>query len=128
MPCFERSGRIGQHDSGGPGRIEPPILVERATPTPTLPRQAGGTGTGSETHEEASMGSKELQALVDVLQEQLALGRGGYVSGSWTIQYDKERSAFMFNKCEDGVYCEERPAVIRANCWPVVSSCAFTRR
>ena len=24
----------------------------------------------------------------------------------------KERNAFTFNKCEDGVYCEERPAVI----------------
>ena len=58
------------------------------------------------------MGSKELQALVDVLQEQLALGREGHVVGSWTIQFDKERSAFTFNKCEDGVYCEERPAVI----------------
>lgn len=58
------------------------------------------------------MGSKELQALVDVLQEQLALGREGHVVGSWTIQYDKTRNAFMFNKCEDGVYCEERPAVI----------------
>ncbi len=58
------------------------------------------------------MGSKELQALVDVLQEQIALGREGYVIGSWTIQYDKDRNAFMFNKCEDGVYCEERPSVI----------------
>ena len=58
------------------------------------------------------MGSKELQALVDVIQKQLELGHNGNVVGSWTIQYDKERSAFMFNKCEDGVYCEERPAVI----------------
>ena len=58
------------------------------------------------------MGSKELQALVEVLQEQLAKGSEGLVLGTWTIQYDKERSAFTFNKCEDGVYCEERPAVI----------------
>jgi len=58
------------------------------------------------------MGSKELQALVDVLQEQLAKGQEGLVVGTWTIQYDKERSAFTFNKCEDGIYCEERPAVI----------------
>ncbi len=58
------------------------------------------------------MGTKELQALVEVLQKQLALGHDGHVIGSWTIQYDKERSAFTFNKCEDGVYCEERPAVI----------------
>ncbi len=59
-----------------------------------------------------TVGSKELQALIEVLQDQLAQGRDGYVVGTWTIQYDKERSAFTFNKCEDGVYCEERPAVI----------------
>jgi hypothetical protein len=58
------------------------------------------------------MGSKELQALIDVLQEQLSKGQEGLVVGTWTIQYDRERSAFTFNKCEDGVYCEERPAVI----------------
>jgi hypothetical protein len=58
------------------------------------------------------MGSKELQALVEVLQEELAKGQEGLVVGTWTIQYDKERAAFTFNKCEDGVYCEERPAVI----------------
>ena len=58
------------------------------------------------------MGSKELQALIEVIQDQLAQGRDGHVLGSWTIQYDKGRNAFTFNKCEDGVYCEERPAVI----------------
>jgi hypothetical protein len=58
------------------------------------------------------MGSKELQALIEVLQGQLEQGRDGHVVGTWTIQYDKERAAFTFNKCEDGVYCEERPAVI----------------
>lgn len=58
------------------------------------------------------MGSKELEALIEVLQGQLAEGREGYVVGTWTIQYDKARAAFTFNKCEDGVYCEERPAVI----------------
>lgn len=58
------------------------------------------------------MGSKELQALIEVLQGQLAQGRDNVVVGSWTIQYDKERAAFTFNKCEDGVYCEERPSVV----------------
>lgn len=58
------------------------------------------------------MGTKELQALIEVLQEQVALGPQNHVNGTWTIQFDKERSAFTFNKCEDGVYCEERPAVI----------------
>jgi hypothetical protein len=58
------------------------------------------------------MGSKEIQALIEVLQRQLEAGREGHILGTWTIQYDKDRSAFTFNKCEDGVYCEERPAVI----------------
>ena len=58
------------------------------------------------------MGSKELQALIEVLQGQLAQGRDNVVVGSWTIQYDKGRAAFTFNKCEDGVYCEERPSVV----------------
>lgn len=58
------------------------------------------------------MGTKELQALIEVLQEQVALGREGHAIGTWTIHYDKQRSAFTFDKCQDGVYCEERPAVI----------------
>jgi hypothetical protein len=58
------------------------------------------------------MGSKELQALIEVLQGQLAQGRDNVVVGTWTIQYDQERSVFTFNKCEDGVYCEERPSVV----------------
>ena len=58
------------------------------------------------------MGSKELQALIEVLQAELERGRDGHVLGTWTIHYDKGRSAFTFDKCEDGVYCEERPAVI----------------
>lgn len=58
------------------------------------------------------MGSKELQALIEVLQSELERGRDGHVVGTWTIHYDKSRSAFTFDKCEDGVYCEERPAVI----------------
>ncbi len=58
------------------------------------------------------MGSKELQALIEVLQEQAALGTAGHVIGTWTIRYDKERSAFTFDKCENDGYCEERPSVI----------------
>ncbi len=58
------------------------------------------------------MGSKELQALVEVLQAQLDEGRDGHVVGTWVIRYDKERSAFTFEKCENEVYCEERPSVI----------------
>jgi len=54
------------------------------------------------------VGTKELQALIEVLQEQVVKGREGYVLGTWTIHYDKSRAAFTFDKCEDGVYCEER--------------------
>jgi hypothetical protein len=58
------------------------------------------------------VGTKELEALIEVLQGELEQGRDGHVIGSWTIRYDKERTAFTFDKCEDGIYCEERPAVI----------------
>ena len=58
------------------------------------------------------MGSKELQALIEVLEEQVRMGREGHVLGTWTIRYDQSRAAFTFDKCEDGVYCQERPSVI----------------
>jgi hypothetical protein len=58
------------------------------------------------------MGRKELEALVEVLQQQLALGRDGVVTGTWGIRYDKQGSAFQFDKCEFEGYCEERPSVI----------------
>lgn len=58
------------------------------------------------------MGREELEALIRVLQQQLAAGSDGVVLGTWTIRYDKERSAFYFDKCEYEGYCEERPALI----------------
>ncbi len=58
------------------------------------------------------MGTKELQALVEVLQDQIARGLEGNVLGTWTIHYDEERGAFAFDKCENDGYCEERPSVI----------------
>lgn len=58
------------------------------------------------------MGKKELEALLEVLRDQLASGTDGHAIGTWTIHYDKQRGAFTFDKCEDAVYCEERPAVI----------------
>lgn len=61
------------------------------------------------------MGKEQLQALVSVLQQQLALDREGVVGGTWEIRYDKEKSAFLFDKCEFGGYCEERPSVIALN-------------
>lgn len=58
------------------------------------------------------MGRKELEALIAVLQQQLALGRDGVVIGSWQIAFNREQNAFLFEKCEIGGYCEERPSVI----------------
>ena len=58
------------------------------------------------------MGAKELEALIAVLREQVALGRDGHALGTWTIRYDKARAAFSFDKCESEVYCNERPSLI----------------
>lgn len=58
------------------------------------------------------MGREQLEALVQVLQQQLALGGGSLAVGTWDIRYDKDRDAFYFDKCEWGGYCEERPVVI----------------
>ena len=58
------------------------------------------------------MGREEITALIAVLQEQLAQGTAGKAIGTWRIEYDKKRSAFVFDHCENEGYCEERPAVI----------------
>ena len=57
------------------------------------------------------MGRKQLEALQQILEQQLALDRN-VIGGTWEIRYDKERNAFAFDKCEFGGYCEERPSVI----------------
>ena len=58
------------------------------------------------------MGKKEIDALIGILQGQLDLAAEGVVVGTWEIRYEKERSAFIFDKCEFGAYCEERPAIV----------------
>ena len=58
------------------------------------------------------MGRKEIEALIAVLQQQLALGREGVIVGTWEIGYSREREVFLFDKCEIGGYCAERPSVI----------------
>lgn len=58
------------------------------------------------------MGRREIEALITVLQQQLALGREGAVFGTWEILYSRDRGAFLFDKCEAGGYCAERPSVI----------------
>ncbi len=45
------------------------------------------------------MGRKELEALIAVLQQQLAKGRDGVVVGSWQIAFSREQNAFSFDKC-----------------------------
>ncbi len=58
------------------------------------------------------MGKEQLEALVAVLQQQIARGRDGVVTGTWEIRYDKEMQAFLFDKCEFAGYCEERPSIV----------------
>jgi hypothetical protein len=58
------------------------------------------------------MGRKELEALVAALQAQLKDWKDNVVVGTWTIIYSKDHNAFLFEKCELGGYCEERPSVI----------------
>ncbi|HJP40672.1 MAG TPA: hypothetical protein QGF35_03080 [Dehalococcoidia bacterium] len=58
------------------------------------------------------MGKSELAALARVIEEQQARGSESLVLGTWRIDYDKKREAFVFDKCEAQGYCEERPAVI----------------
>jgi hypothetical protein len=58
------------------------------------------------------MGKEQLAALARIIEAQLASGPENAVVGSWTIRFDAERNVLYFDKCEDGVYCEERPAVI----------------
>ena len=58
------------------------------------------------------MGREQLEALVQVLQQQLSLDKENLALGTWDIRYDKSRQAFYFDKCENDGYCEERPAVI----------------
>jgi len=57
------------------------------------------------------MGKEQLQTLLQVLQQQIAEG-ADVIVGSWSIRFDKEMNAFMFEKCEFGDYCEERPSMI----------------
>jgi hypothetical protein len=58
------------------------------------------------------VGRKEIEALIAVLQQQLARGRDSVITGTWQIVYSRDHDAFLFEKCEIGGYCEERPSVI----------------
>lgn len=58
------------------------------------------------------MGKEDIAALIAILKEQSELGSSNPVNGTWKIQFDKKRGAFLFDKCENEGYCEERPSVI----------------
>lgn len=58
------------------------------------------------------MGREEIAALIAVLQAEADKPNSGLALGTWKIQYNKKRGAFVFDKCENEGYCEERPAVI----------------
>lgn len=58
------------------------------------------------------MGREEIAALIAILERAREEGPGSPVIGTWKIQFDKTRGAFVFDKCENEGYCEERPAVI----------------
>jgi hypothetical protein len=57
------------------------------------------------------VGRKELEALAKVIQDQLKKGSDNLIVGTWTIIYSKDHNGFLFEKCELGGYCEERPTV-----------------
>ena len=61
------------------------------------------------------MGREELAALVAVLQQMQEQGLSSPAIGTWKIEFDKKRQAFVFDKCENEGYCEERPAVVALN-------------
>jgi hypothetical protein len=58
------------------------------------------------------VGRKELETLIKILQDQLAKGQDGVVIGTWQIIFSRDHQAFLFEKCELGGYCEERPSVV----------------
>ena len=58
------------------------------------------------------MGREDIAALIAVLQDLQAKGPSSPAIGAWHIHFDKKRTAFVFDKCENEGYCEERPAVV----------------
>jgi len=57
------------------------------------------------------MGREEIAALIAVLTR-MQEEPNNLAIGTWKISFDKRRQAFVFDKCENEGYCEERPAVI----------------
>jgi hypothetical protein len=61
------------------------------------------------------MGREEIAALIAILTQLKDQGSSSPAIGTWHIHLDKKRNAFVFDKCENEGYCEERPAVIAMN-------------
>jgi hypothetical protein len=61
------------------------------------------------------LGKDDIAALIAVLEAELAKPGAGVALGTWKIDFDKKRGAFVFDKCENEGYCEERPAVVALN-------------
>lgn len=58
------------------------------------------------------MGREEIAALIRILEAQQERGTASLALGAWKIAFDKKRNAFVFDKCENEGYCEERPSVV----------------
>lgn len=58
------------------------------------------------------MGREQIAALIAILTAEQEKGRESLALGSWHIHFDGTKQAFVFDKCENEGYCEERPAVV----------------
>src|SRR5205823_10039600 len=92
------NGGVCHTESHAPAAEAKHVHADRSSP--------GGATNGG------SVGRKELEALIRVLQDQLKQGNDGVALGTWQILYSRDHNAFVFEKCEIGGYCEERPAVV----------------
>ena len=61
------------------------------------------------------MGREDIAALIAILSAEQAKPGSGLVLGTWKIEFSRQRGAFVFDKCENDGYCEERPAVVALN-------------
>ena len=58
------------------------------------------------------MGREQIAALIEILTRENERGTDSLALGAWHIHFDKAKAAFVFDKCENEGYCEERPSVI----------------
>jgi len=58
------------------------------------------------------MGKEQIAALIAFLEQENSKGASSLALGTWSIHFDKARDAFVFDKCENDGYCEEKPVVV----------------